>query len=738
MNDNGTPDEAPSSDLNAASDIDNVPNARRLAVAGAPSQRLLQAPPLELGTPFRGVESEDEGMDARHLLSLALRRWRLMAATLAIVLLAAGAYNIVTPPIYESQSNVLINISSGAPASFSGLPLLGSLLGSEQSRNLETEVEILRSSPVQEAALKQLSPQHQATLGPYRQVEITPLRSTNIVNLKVASRQPEASQALVKAIIAEYESEAETLHRRQVLDSTRYLREQLSQVRAQLDGARTALRKYKEGNKTVNLGTEENARIAALSEIESQLRQAQVERKASLKRVEQLQASAARIAPLEKLPASIVRRPAVTKMQDKLTQLQLDLIAAQKEFVSGSPEVQAIKTEIESLQAEMKGEAQTEVSAWTQNPDPIRRSMLQEAAQAQSDVWAQDARRGALEQAQQEMKRNLMQLPGQQYRLSQLETDKNAFEKTYEVLNTRYIESRITEERKLSTLRAITPASADPNPVSPRRMRNMMLACVLGTMLALGLARVVDRNDDRVHSPEDAARASRLPVLAHIPFIRENSEQLLVKRTDSPSALLDGFRMLRANITFSSPDHPIRSVAITSSRAGEGKSTAALNLAVTAALSGKKVILVDADLRCPKIHTLLDLPNKSGLSHVLAGDIALREALQQSQAPNLRVLTSGFQPANPFEMLDSQAARNCFEAIFAEADFVVIDVPPAQSIADAQVVSTLVDATLLVISPAAGKREIARTCELLAQARANLAGSILTKLPTGRAGQYYN
>lgn len=195
--------------------------------------------------------------------------------------------------------------------------------------------------------------------------------------------------------------------------------------------------------------------------------------------------------------------------------------------------------------------------------------------------------------------------------------------------------------------------------------------------------------------------------------------------------------MLRTNIEFSSVDEPIRALVMTSSLPNEGKSSSSVDLAIVMAMDGKQVILVDADLRRPSLHRMFGLSNTVGFTNVVAGTISIEDALQETEVPNLRVLTSGPIPPNPPELLNSKAGRACLERARQMSDFLIIDTPPALVMADARIVASIAGAVLLVISvQEAGGHEIARTSDQLAQSGAHVLGVVLNKL-THENGGYY-
>ena len=318
-------------------------------------------------------------------------------------------------------------------------------------------------------------------------------------------------------------------------------------------------------------------------------------------------------------------------------------------------------------------------------------------------------------------------------------TDQGVLLQTYQMLNEKYHDLRISQESPLSNARVISSAETPDSPMRPRKLLNLVLGVILGIGLAAGMASLVDMLDDRIHSEEDAEASSQSPVLATVPFTREENQRRLVDNPQKTSLLLESYRMLRTNIVLSAVDRPIRSLVITSTQPGEGKTLTAANLAVAIALNGNKVILVDADLRRPSVGKFFGLTNEVGLTSLIAGLGEMSEVLQETKVAGLRVLCSGPIPPNPPELLNSEAARACFAQIKEEADFVVFDTPPALALADAQVVSDMADAVLLVTSVGeVGKRALARTSELLAQTRAKMLGVVLNKVKAGPGGYYYH
>ncbi|HHV61076.1 MAG TPA: CpsD/CapB family tyrosine-protein kinase [Firmicutes bacterium] len=218
----------------------------------------------------------------------------------------------------------------------------------------------------------------------------------------------------------------------------------------------------------------------------------------------------------------------------------------------------------------------------------------------------------------------------------------------------------------------------------------------------------------------------------------DSPSRVLIMERDPKSPVSEAFRTLRTNLQFVRLDSPLRSLVITSTAPGEGKSTVAANLAIAMAQAGKSTILVDADLRRPKLHKMFNVPNRVGLTNLLLGNAGL-EALQETKAEGVRLLPSGVLPPNPSELLASGAMTRVIEVLDAEADMVIFDTPPMMAVTDAAVLGTKVDGVLLVLKLGQVAREgVMRAKTLLQNANARILGVVANGIkPEGRYNYYY-
>lgn len=203
------------------------------------------------------------------------------------------------------------------------------------------------------------------------------------------------------------------------------------------------------------------------------------------------------------------------------------------------------------------------------------------------------------------------------------------------------------------------------------------------------------------------------------------------------SVVAEAFRTLRTNIQFSSLDNELKTMVVTSTQPNEGKSTVLANLAVTMAQSGKKVVLLDCDLRKPTIHKKLGVPNKNGLTTLLSKEKSLQECLQLLNVPNLYVITSGPIPPNPAELLGSKRMKSLLQELKEHFDIILIDAPPVLAVTDSQILSTLTDGVLFVTSYGTTEKDaVVRAKELIEKVGGKILGVIMNKMPSDTKGSY--
>lgn len=288
----------------------------------------------------------------------------------------------------------------------------------------------------------------------------------------------------------------------------------------------------------------------------------------------------------------------------------------------------------------------------------------------------------------------------------------------------------------------IANASVPTSPVKPTPTRNVLVALLVGLVLGIGGAFVREHFDDTVRTKDDIERIpGGLVVVGMIPLVRGRKYgkvPYLVSSASPNSSATEAYRTLRTSLQFLTVSAPVRSLQVTSPSAAEGKTTTVANLAVTAARSGRRVIVACCDLRRPRVHEFFGLGNEIGLTSVLLGQALLSDALQSVEGePNVTVLASGPPPPNPDELLSLPRTAEVLEWLREHCDLLIVDSPPVLPVTDALIVSGLVDASLIVCTVGSTtKHRLRRAVELLRQVDAPVVGAVLN-YPESRSGNGY-
>lgn len=288
----------------------------------------------------------------------------------------------------------------------------------------------------------------------------------------------------------------------------------------------------------------------------------------------------------------------------------------------------------------------------------------------------------------------------------------------------------------LAKLTVVTPAGVSDTPISPRTYRNTALALVVGLLVGVATVFVRDRYNNKVQGEEGIAAFTESPLLASVPTDDLLKKHGLIDFSSGATLAAEAYRKLRTNLSFVSVDHPARKIVVTSALAAEGKTTTAMNLAAALAETGRRVVLVDADLRRPQVYHRAGGTGDVGFTNYLKGDGSMADLLQPSEINGLQILASGPQPPNPAEMLGSKRAGQGFENLAAMFDYVIVDSPPLLPVTDAAVLAQWADGVVLVARVNQSRvPDVAAAIEQLDAVQTKLIGIVLTDVPT-RGGAY--
>lgn len=397
--------------------------------------------------------------------------------------------------------------------------------------------------------------------------------------------------------------------------------------------------------------------------------------------------------------------------------------------VATSTEILQIRFSDPSKEAAQRG-AQELAEAYL---DYRRREALDEIVSASQTVTRRiDARTGQLEEV-----RNLLSNTRGRAERTELKTEADALETQIAILQQQLID--VSPAEQLNVGQVVGPADVPTDPISPNYSRNLLLAFLVGLGLGVGAAFLRERLDDRLRGRDELETVTGSPVLAvvpRVPFWKKGQTPLLISLAQPQSAAAEAYKTLRTSVLYAAQQNGLKVLLITSPQAGEGKTATTANLGVALAQAGKQVIMVSADLRKPRLHLFFDASNTVGLTDVLEGRQSAFDVLA-TNSESLRILPSGTVPANPAELLGSDAMGRSLKNLREVADFVLIDAPPLLAVTDAVALAPFADGVLFVADAATTTRgSIKHALKQLEAVNAPLIGAVLNNFDPARGPGY--
>lgn len=322
---------------------------------------------------------------------------------------------------------------------------------------------------------------------------------------------------------------------------------------------------------------------------------------------------------------------------------------------------------------------------------------------------------------------------------AQMQTVLQNYRASYTILLQSYESIRLAESQSSSGVLLKDPAVLPAEPIQPQPFRSAMLAAVVGLFLGAGIVFLVEFLDDSLRDPQEITRAWGIPILGMIITYNSNNGNVLITEKQPRAPVSEAFRSLRTNLQFASIASPLHTILVTSPSPEDGKTTVVGNLACVFAQGGRKVVVIDADLRRPRVHKVFQLQNRLGLTdQFIHPQEYLDGAVQPTEVKNLFALTSGSLPPNPSELLGSQKMIDIIHTLEGQFDLVIMDAPPSLVVTDANVLANRADGVLLVIHPHITKRAaIKHTIEQLAQVNAKIIGVVLNGVDVKKSRYNY-
>uniref|UniRef100_B8HTN4 non-specific protein-tyrosine kinase n=1 Tax=Cyanothece sp. (strain PCC 7425 / ATCC 29141) TaxID=395961 RepID=B8HTN4_CYAP4 len=671
---------------------------------------------------------EDDRIDLGKYLTILKRRWLGGAIAFGSILSLVIAYTLLQKPVYQAQGLLLLKDSENPLASM-GATSVGNLVAlGGKSSPIDTEAQIIRSTPIIQELITTLQlkdPQGQL-LKPEAFLEslsVNNIRGTDLLQVSYRSTDPKQAVAIVDLLIKIYKRNNILANRLETTNSREFIERKLPDVTEQLRGLDRQIRSFKETHGIVDLPTEQIESVKFKSLLARDLAQAKSLLATAQARATGLSQQVGMSIDLARFSNAVSQSKGVQVVLDQYQQVEAELAVARTELQPDHPKIKTLEEQLTELNTILR-ERVRDVAQASRKGGSLPTSNLQTGASEQQLVdnfinaeverLALSSQVTSLSRTEQTYQQRMNALPKLEQWLGELERRRVVAQTIYEGLLKTLQSLQISEQQNAGNVRLIQAATLSDEPVSPKLLLNLILGTILGSLGAIVVIFILESKDKTLKSLEEIQQYFDYVTLAMIPFDKaaatankafkptqglERATPQLYLRDQPNSHLSEAYRTLQANLKFlSSPDHPIRTIVITSTRPQEGKSTVSANLALAIAELGHKVLLIDADLRLPLQHQIWELPNATGLTHLLADNHSSTKFIHQ-ESDNLDVLTAGPRAPNPLLLLDSQHMASLIDKFRTVYDYVLIDTPPIGVAVDALVVSKVADGILVVVRP---------------------------------------
>ena len=549
---------------------------------------------------------------------------------------------------------------------------------------------------------------------------VAPIRNSRLVDVRFESPDAALSANVANALAKSYIQQNLEFKFLSSKEASDWLGDRLGEQRKQVATSEQALQRYREQTDAVSLEDKQNIVVQKLSDLNAAVTRAKTERIQKEAAYNQMRTLQNDRAALDTFPA-ILSNTFIQQQKGELADLQRQQAQASDKLGPNHPDMVKLSSAIRAGESKIQGEIAKVVQA-------MRNDYQQSMAQEQSLTSALD-----------QQKSDALALNRKGIEYGVLARDAASNRQIFESLMQRTKETGISGELKTSNIRVVDAAETPRGPVTPNTRNNLLLALFGGATLAVGLAFFFEYLDSRITSPDEMKQHLGLPFLGMVPALFDKALESPLISNGVPNNFAESFRTVRTNLLFSSADEGGRRVVVTSTGPGEGKTVVATNLAVALAQAGQRVLLVDADMRKPRVHTVFGQPQEPGLSNVLVGNAKASEAVHTTTVPGLWVMPSGLHPPNPAELLGSKRFKDFMASLSQHFDWVMIDTPPVMAVTDSSVIAHLATGVLFVVGAEMTSRHAAqRALEQLEQARGKFIGAVLNRVDLQHNSYYYS
>lgn len=698
--------------------------------------------PEDVGpAPFMGDKADTGLFNVSELVRLGLKHKLILIGCLLIAVLLGALATLLMTPKYlatatlqiDRESARVLDVAEVAPreAMVAGEEFFQTQYGLLRSRSLAERVTESLGLAQNNAFLEAMGSSFEDREGETAQAKarrrreevlntiddnltVSPVRGSRLVNVSFESPDPQLSARIVNAFGESFIQA--NLDRR--FESSKYARqfleERIAQTKARLEDAERSLVAYATNQQIINLPSTDDAEGRSLDSesllsINNALSNARANRVAAEEKWRQAQS-----ASINNIP-EVLGNPVIQRLTEQRAVLDATYRQKLSLYQPDYPEMVQIRSQIAELDSQINTVARG-------IRDSIRGQYLVAANQERSLQRQVSGLRG-----------DVLDLQNRSIQYNILRREVDTTRVLYDGLLQRYKEVGVTGAISTNNISIVDPARVPDQPSKPRMLFNLIIAALFGLGLGIVVVFLLEALNETLSTPEDVESKLRIPTLGIVPLL-EKDVSAVESLDNTKSGFAEAYYSVRTAIQFSTPHGAPNTLLVTSTQPAEGKSTTAYAVALNLARLGKRVLLLDTDLRNPSMHRTLGLSNEGGMSNLLSGGAAIADVVQQTREKNLHFISCGPLPPNPAELLGGEGMKDLLRAARAQYDHVVIDGPPVLGFADAPLLASIVEGTLFVVQSRGTRRGQARgALRRLAQGRGRILGVVLTKFNTKAA-----
>jgi polysaccharide biosynthesis transport protein len=715
-------------------------------------------------------EFEEQEINLReYFLVIIKRRWMILTIIL-FIMTVSGIYSFLQTPLFQARTSMYID-----RLNYNIVPevVTDSYTWESYENFFQTQYKLLKSKTLAKRVVDRLNlsaadlarpgeqkPRVQPARTPDQvetqksalagsllgMIDIVPIKNTTLVEIVATSPNPKFAMILANAWSEEYVDYSLASQYEYTQKAEELLTSQVKSLQSEIAEGEKELQDYSLQKQVVKLDNERSMSSHTLEEFNSGLTEATKNRISKEVHYNDLRTHGKEAVP------EVNSNATVQQLKQQYADLQRQYSDKSKTYKPDYPEMVRLKSQIDQVKLRLDAEeddAYSKVLA-AANAEYAEASNQERALQKNMD----DAKRDSIALGQKELNYDKLKL--------EIDNKKALLESLLKKQSETDVSVQV-KEKKATTIRIVDRAELPGSPYTPNVRRSLWFALIMGLIVGIGCAFLLEYLDSSLKSSEDVERHVQLPFLGIVPrYMTGESEsengsrnKELVKQdvqTSSPSEAVDlltfynptsvaseAFKTVRTSLLLSFPETPPRTILITSSRPGEGKTFVACNLAISLAQLDKKVVLVDADMRNPRVHRIWGLRNDVGLSRFLTSDAKVQEVIRPSKVKGLSLITSGAKTPRPAELLSSHRLKALLEQLQGEYDHIIIDSPPLMPVTDAVILAAKSSCVLMVVHGGVTPRDVVQMAkQKLMKSDATMAGVVLNYIDLTDPYYYYS